>query len=526
MSEVGTANRKSVDTPTETLGFLRDQAIQATSQGILIADATLPDFPIIYVNRAFCELTGYTQEEVIGRNCRYLQGQDTDPKAKAMIRHALRAGRAISLELRNHRRDGSAFWNALSLSPILNQAGEVTHYVGVQTDVTARREMEAQFFQAQKMEAVGRLAAGVAHDFNNLLTIINGYSEMLMSQLPPEDASSRDFVDEIRKAGERASGLTQQLLAFSRKQILEPKVLDPNELIRDSLNMVARILGEDIELICELDPDIGMVRIDPAQFSQILLNLTVNSRDAMPQGGKLWVQTQAIRYDGNEPPELLARKPGRYVRLSVSDTGCGMSREVLGRIFEPFFSTKGSAGTGLGLAVVHGIVKQTGGQIEASSQVGIGTRFQIDLPVSVRNESDYRDSKADIDIHGSETLLLAEDETALRNMTERVLTQAGYRVIAAANAREALELMSVHSQSIALVITDVVMPGGNGRLLAEELRKTKPDLKVLYVSGYTDDAVLQRGVQLEEVAFLQKPYTPQSLAKKVREVLDSVKNPI
>ena len=325
--------------------ILRDRAIRAVVGGIVITDATPPDNPISYVSHGFEHLTGYTGAEAVGRNCRFLQGKETDPATVAEVREAVREGLPCDVELLNYRKDGTPFWNALSLSPVRDEEGRLTNFIGVQTDVTGRRKLEDQFHQAQKMEAVGQLAGGVAHDFNNLLTVINGYGEIVHDALPPGHPS-RELVEEITKAGERAAGLTRQLLAFSRQSVLEPKVLDPNALVRDVERMLRRLIGEDVDLATRLAPDVGWVKADPGQLEQAVVNLCVNARDAMPTGG------QADRRDAERRPRRGLRRhpPGRAARplrhaRRVSDTGTGMTPEVQARIFEPFFTTK-EAGQG------------------------------------------------------------------------------------------------------------------------------------------------------------------------------------
>ncbi len=346
----------------------------------MITDPGQPDNPIVYASPGFERITGYGAEEVLGRNCRFLQGKDTDPVEVARLREAVRAGEPCTVELLNYRKDGTPFWNELSLSPVRDDGGRLTHFVGVQVDVTARRSLEEQFRQVQKMEAIGQLAGGVAHDFNNLLTIINGYSELLLQTLPAEDPS-RALITEINKAGERSAGLTRQLLAFSRQQILAPRVLNLNEVVIDIEKMLRRLIGEDVQLDTVLDPRVWVVRADPGQVEQVLMNLAVNARDAMPGCGRLTIETRNIDLDETYARTHPDARAGPHVLLSVTDTGSGMSPEVQTRIFEPFFTTKGPGkGTGLGLPTVYGIIKQSGGHVAVTSVVGIGTTFKVYLP--------------------------------------------------------------------------------------------------------------------------------------------------
>ena len=370
------------------------------------------------------------------------------------------------------------------------------------------------------MEAIGELAGGVAHDFNNLLTIVSGYSEILLSMLGDGDPK-RESVLAIRDAGDRAAALTRQLLAFSRKTVLEPKVLDPNAAVKDTEKMLRRLIGEDILLTIILDPKASRVKVDPAQFGQVLMNLAVNARDAMPGGGTLTIRTESLQLDQGYAKVHPGARPGQYVLIAMSDTGHGMTPEVKARIFEPFFTTKGvGKGTGLGLAVVHGIVKQSGGHIEVQSESGRGTTFRIYLP-AVKDGADATEELDDArDLRGTEAVLLVEDEETVRTLALLALQTHGFRVLAARDGAEALRKLANHRGQLDLIATDVVMPNMDGRGLVERLKPRYPHIKVLYMSGYTDDAVVHHGILQEEVAFLQKPYTPLSLVRKVRQVLD------
>ncbi|WP_020473798.1 hybrid sensor histidine kinase/response regulator [Zavarzinella formosa] len=499
----------------------RDRAIQSLVQGLCITDPSLPDNPIIYVNDSFLRITGYAREDVIGQNCRLLQGPKTAPESVTIIREAVRDKRTCLVELQNYRKDGTTFWNGLSLSPIRDTAGAVANFVGVLTDISPLKLMEQQFQQSQKMEAVGQLAGGVAHDFNNLLTVISGYSELLLEMLPPDDPK-REAVAAIGEAGERAAGLTRQLLSFSRQTVLETKVADLNELVRETEKLLRRMIGEDIILTTVLDPKTSRIMIDPGQMGQVLMNLAVNARDAMPQGGKLTIETSDVVLDESYTANHSECAPGRYVKLAVSDNGCGMTPAVRAHVFEPFFTTKGPGkGSGLGLATVYGIIRQSGGTIELYSEPGHGTTFKIYLPAvdeSVLTPGqELRPAKVR---GGTETVLVVEDEDAVRAIAVLALQTQGYKVLHADNGRRALALVERHTGVIDLLATDVVMPGMSGRELAETLGLRRPELKVLFLSGYTDDAVIRHGILQSEVTFLQKPYTPLALARKVREVLD------
>jgi|SRR5579883_670101 len=500
---------------------LRDRAIQAVAQGIVITDPNQDDNPIVYASPGFERLTGYTAHEAVGRNCRMLQGKDTDPERVIWLRNAIRNASAYTVELLNYRKDGTSFWNELSISPVRDTEGRLTHFVGVQTDVTERRQMEDRFRQAQKMQAIGKLAAGVAHDFNNLLTIINGYSDMLLQSLP-EDDPSRALLAEIHHAGERSVGLTRQLLAFSRQQVLAPKVLDLNTVVTNAERMLRRMIGEDVRLATALNPELSMIRADPGQIEQVLLNLAVNARDAMPTGGQLTIETRNVELNEDYTRAHPGVQNGSYVLLAVSDTGCGMTDEVKSRIFEPFFTTKEPGkGTGLGLATVYGIIQQSGGAVDVYSELGVGTTFKVYFPWATKAPGSGVVPLAQRSPpQGTEAVLLVEDEDAVRTLTRHVLVGCGYTVLEAADGEEAIRIADAYPKPIHLLITDVVMPGLGGRLVAERVAARHPSLRILFVSGYTDDAVVRHGVLSERANFLQKPFSPTALAIKVREVLD------
>ncbi len=501
---------------------MRDRAIQAVNQGIVITDPDLRENRIVYVSPGFERMTGYASAEVVGRNCRFLQGRDTDRAEVARIAAAVRGGVSHSGEVLNYRKDGSTFWNKLSITPVRDPDGRLVHFVGIQIDVTARRILEDQLRQAQKMEAVGQLAGGVAHDFNNLLTIIDGYTGMLLDAVTPAD-HSWEFLQEIKTASERAADLTGRLLTFGRRQIRNPEPLDLNSVVDETIRLLGGLLGDDVELDVLLDPHLKWVWADRGQISQILLNLAINARDSMSGGGLLSVRTENLELTESRAVSETRIEPGHYIVLSVTDTGCGMAAEVLARVFEPFFTTKPvGKGTGLGLATVHGIVMQMEGGIEILSKVGTGTSFRVYLPgLPPTYDSDNASSESQEAERGSETILLVEDDHALRKMTHLMLASHGYIVLEAASGSAALQVFSELAQSIQLLITDIGMPGMNGLELAEKIVARKPSIRVLFMSGYVADNESRDHFLRPEVCFLHKPFSVSDLLLKVREVLDA-----
>jgi two-component system cell cycle sensor histidine kinase/response regulator CckA len=419
------------------------------------------------------------------------------------------------------RKDGRVLSVQLSVRAARNGGGEVEYYETFVRDVTEQRRLQQQLVQSQKMEAVGRLAGGIAHDFNNLLTVITSYSDLLLQDLRSDDPK-RDDVEQVRKAADGAAALTRQLLAFSRQQVLAPRVVSLSVVVQSVEKMLRRVIGEDVDLVTALDPEVGSVKADVGQLEQVLMNLAVNARDAMPTGGRLTIETANVEHDPEYARAREAAPVRRFVMLAVSDTGIGMDEATKARIFEPFFTTKEAGkGTGLGLATVYGIVQQSGGFIWVYSEPGHGTTFKIYLP-QVDAPLDGRAVGAvpgDLP-RGTETVLLVEDEAAVRAVTRQVLERQGYTVLEAANSPAALHIAASHPGPIHLLLTDVVMPGLSGRQLADQLARLRPDAKVLYASGYTDDAVVRHGVLEAGIAYLQKPFTAEGLARKVREVLD------
>jgi len=419
-------------------------------------------------------------------------------------------------------KSGKAFPALLTTSPVRDQQGTVLGYVRVSIDLTERRNLEEQFRQSQKMDAVGRLAGGIAHDFNNLLTVIRLNTEIIMEGFDPTDPRSED-VKQIRSAAERASSLTRQLLAFSRKQILQPRVLNMNNVVGSVEPMLRRLIGEDVTIVSSCTAR-GYVVADPGQIEQILVNLVVNARDAMPQGGTISIETRNTELDENYTSEHAPVVTGRYVMLAVGDTGVGMTRETREHAFDPFFTTKDAGkGTGLGLATVYGIVKQSGGYVWIYSEPGKGTTLKLYFPevsaAAAFKTEEYKVTAKEA-TRGSETILLVEDEEAVRGLTSRILEKQGYRVIVAQHGREAMDIATKEEGRIDLVLTDIVMPGMNGRGLVERLAGIRPRIKSLYMSGYTDDDIIRRGFIEPSKSFLQKPFTSDALLQTVRKVLD------
>ena len=481
----------------------------------------------LYNSPSYERILGYKPDELSGTTAfDQIHPEDRDKVLKAAA-DARRTGIGTNLEYRMRHKDGG--WRTLeSRASTIMRDGQVERLVIVNRDVTQRKSLEEQFRQAQKMEAVGRLSGGVAHDFNNLLGVIIGYGEIVQEGTPVE-SPLRNCVDEMLKAGHRAAGLTKQLLAFSRQQVMDPRVLDLNSVVKDMEKMLKRLIGEDIQLKTSLDPDLVRIKADQSQIEQVFLNLAVNARDAMPSGGELRLQTSNFHMD----QEFVSRYPypvlvGDYVLLTISDTGIGMDAATKARVFEPFFTTKEKGkGTGLGLSMVYGVVKQSGGYIEVVSEPGAGACFNIYLPKAATAEDVERTaSKVTPELKGNETILLVEDETSLRKLSRHLLEICGYKVLEAESGADAIRISDATSSHIDLLLTDVVMPGMSGRNVADELLKKRPGMRVLFMSGYTGQTVGQHGVLAEGSLFLQKPFTRDTLATKIRQALDAEFAPV
>ncbi len=465
--------------------------------GVSLEEANHPDFNFMDL------VSPKSRDLIIERQKRLANGEDISPRYEFTA--ISKEGKEVEVET--------------SVTYVRYKDGIASQ--GVLRDVTDRKTLEDQLRQAQKMEAIGKLAGGVAHDFNNLLTVINGYTNLLQGKLKPEDVGYRE-IRQINKAGERAATLTDQLLAFSRRQVIKPEIINLNAVVSDAEKMLKRLIGENIDLVTRLEPNLGNVKADRGQVDQILMNLIVNSRDAMPEGGKMTIETENVEMDENYVRQHVAAEPGDYVMLAVSDTGEGMDEKIRSQIFEPFFTTKNRGkGTGLGLSTVFGIIKQNGGFIYCYSEPQKGTTFKIYLPQITEKIEDKDEEFREEFSEGNEVVLLAEDDEDVRILASHILNEQGYKVLEAKNGEEALSISENENGNIELVLTDVIMPGITGKELAEQLVSTHPNLKVIYFSGYTDDAIVRHGVLEEGIHFIQKPFTASALLNKVRQVLDS-----
>jgi PAS domain S-box-containing protein len=493
-------------------------AIEQAGEAMMVTDT---EGTIQYVNPAFEKATGYSRQEVIGRNARVLRSGKQDGAFYRQLWDTISSGGTWRSRLVNKRKDGTFYTEEATISPVVDTGGKIVNYVSVSKDITEQLQLEGRLLQSQKMEAVGLLAGGIAHDFNNLLTAMRGYCSLVDNALVPDDPVREDM-REIMNAADRAATLTRQLLAFSRRQIMLPKVVDLNKTLADMLKMLRRIIGEEVQVSTKLFSAPCLAKVDPGQIEQVLVNLALNARDAVAKGGEIKMTTEVV----TPPEEFFAARPdlarGQLVCVKVSDNGCGIAPEVKKHMFEPFYTTKEQGkGTGLGLSTVYGIVKQSGGEIEVESAPGQGATFKLYFPLVTELLPENRPVKGGESLKaGTETVLFVEDEESLRRLGERLLRAGGYEVIVAENGREALAAAERRGKPVDLLMTDVVMPGMSGRELALELNRRKLAHRTLYMSGYTDEAIVKHGVLEPGIAFIYKPFTAEALYAKIREVLE------
>jgi PAS domain S-box-containing protein len=501
-------------------------AVETTRMPMIVTDPHQPDNPIIFANNAFLRMTGYGRDELVGHNCRFLQGPETDRDTVDEIRLAIANSREFATEILNYRKDGSTFWNALFISPVFNKAGEVVYFFGSQLDVSRRRDAEIALYQAQKMESLGQLTGGIAHDFNNLLQVISGYTDTILSQVErPEISISRlkRAGETIRIATDRATKLTQQLLAFARKQRLEGRPINLNALIDGMSGMIDTTLGDNILLQQHLGPDLWNCRVDPTQAEVAILNILINARDAMPDGGTLTVRTETVLVEGETMVRANGVPPGRYVALSVTDTGIGMSPDILAKVLEPFFTTKDEgSGTGLGLAMVYGFTKQSGGTVAVTSELGHGTTVRMLFPATDLEviQPTTQGSPRASDRGGSEAILVVDDRPEVAGVARDILEDYGYVITVATSPLEALALLD-EGEQFTLLFTDLVMPGNmDGVMLARAARERLPTLKVLLTTGYAEASLERADAGGSEFEVINKPYRQLELIRRVRRVLD------
>jgi PAS domain S-box-containing protein len=494
-------------------------AIEQTPESVVITDTQAR---ILYVNPAFERITGYTRAEVTGHNPRILKSDRQDAAFYQALWKKISAGEVWHGRFINVKKDGTLYTEDAAITPVRDDQGAIVNYIAIKRDITRELQQQEQYLQSQKMDSIGRLAGGVAHDFNNILSVIMGHTELALMDLPA-DHPVRSQIETVRDSAERAAALTRQLLTFARRQVIEPRLLNLNDLILNLNKMLHRLIGEDIQLVTQTAPGLHLVKADPGQLEQVLLNLVVNARDAMPNGGVVIISTQNVTLDETYARQHLKVVPGDYVLISVSDTGAGISDETKQHIFEPFFTTKGPGkGTGLGLATCFGIIQQSNGHIQFDTKVGRGTTFNIYLPRG--RETPALTHKGDTELivaRGTETILVVEDELSLRNLIARVLRAQGYTVLEAPNGREALVLAETRPGKIHLLLSDVVMPEMGGPVLAEHLGALCPGIKILFISGYISNTAIRDTMATPGTQFLQKPFNPAGLAKKVRQTLDT-----
>ncbi|WP_296268396.1 histidine kinase famiy protein [Pseudomonas sp. UBA6562] len=525
-SDLRVDNRFTAD----VLGHPKDiffAAVESTRMPMIVTDPNRADNPIIFANQAFLEMTGYEAAEIIGRNCRFLQGEDTDPEVINSIRQAVEQRHDFSTEVLNYKKDGSSFWNALFISPIYNEAGKLTYFFASQLDVSRRRDAEEALRQSQKMEALGQLTGGIAHDFNNLLQVIGGYislSKAVAGKSSPDLAKILGNLTYANDAVDKANTLTKQLLAFSRKQKLQGRVISLNQLVKDAQVLMNRTLGEGIEIQLDLDPHLANCRIDPAQAEIALLNVVINARDAMIGSVRqeLHIETRNVVITEEVRAAYEGLLPGTYACVAITDTGEGMSEEVLARAMDPFFTTKEEGkGTGLGLSMVYGFAKQSRGGARIYSEQGVGTTLRLYFPSDESDVQAVDKRQAHLPKPGDERVLVVEDRDDVAQLACTILEEYGYVTTVAADARQALALIN-DGHEFDLLFTDLIMPGGmNGVTLARKVQALKSETKVLLTTGYAENSIERTDVGGSEFEVISKPYLPHDLARKVRQVLDS-----
>ena len=498
-------------------------AVETTRMPMTVTDPNQPDNPIIFINPAFAQMTGYAAEEIVGRNCRFLQGPETDQTTLDEVRDAIRQRRDVAVEILNYRKNGSTFWNALFISPVYGKDGKLLYFFGSQLDVSRRRDAEDGLRQAQKMEALGQLTGGIAHDFNNLLQVIVGYVDGLKERPSIEgDPRATRAVDNIGAAASRAVTLTQQLLAFARKQKLQGRAVNLNTLVDGMDGLISRTLGDTVPVERRFQDDLWNCRIDTVQAELALLNILINARDAMPNGGRVIIETKNCDLDPEDIGAFTPLEAGRYVCVAVTDSGTGIPPELISRVMDPFFTTKEEGkGTGLGLSMVWGFAKQSGGAARIYSEPGHGTTVRLYFPAvdAEAPTAQVKPAPRAIDAGGGETILVVEDRPDVAELAQSILEDFGYRVLSAGDGRAALDILD-GEQHVDMLFTDLIMPGGmNGVMLAREARMRQPKLKVLLTTGYAEASLERTDVGGAEFDVINKPYRRMELVRKVRVIL-------